>query len=74
MRQADPVSLLGSLTEVPIGFLEKLREGMVNSRVFSDSDELRLTLNELLRRHDLAEITSSEVVSDETQSEEDIPF
>jgi len=68
------LGIMASVADLPVAYLEKLREGVLDSRVFGESEDLRRKLNELLTKRGLAEVASPKAAGAETVLDEDIPF
>jgi hypothetical protein len=68
------LAIMGSVADLPAAYLEKLREGVLISRIFGESEALRAKVNELLTKRGLAEVARPKAAGEEPVLDEDIPF
>ena len=66
------LAVLKSVKDLPVGYVERLREGAVRSQVFGGSPSLSTALNELLRSRDVPEFSPEAGVG--SGSDDEIPF
>jgi len=71
---ARKLEIIASVAELPVAYLERLREGFFSSRVFRESEVLHRTLNGLLAKRGLAEVAKPRPSETGTVLDEDIPF
>jgi hypothetical protein len=70
----DKLGIMASISDLPVAYLEKLREGVLDSRLFRESESLLRRTNDLFTSRGLAKIARPEGSLSEKSVDEDIPF